>query len=46
VFGEAEFVGNIFNKKIDEASGMAASHRQNDLLWLNNDSGDNTGLLT
>ena len=41
VFGEAEFVGNISNKKIDEASGMAASHRQNDRLWLNNDSGDN-----
>jgi len=40
VFGEAEFVGNISNEKIDEASGMAASHRRNDLLWVNNDSGN------
>ncbi len=40
MFGEAEFIGNISNKKIDEASGMAASHLQNDLLWVNNDSGD------
>lgn len=40
MFGEAEFIGNISNKKINEASGMAASHRQNDLLWVNNDSGN------
>ena len=40
LFGEAQFIGNIANKKIDEASGMAASRRYKDLLWLNNDSGD------
>jgi len=40
VFGEAKFIGDISNNKIDEASGMTASHRQNDLLWVNNDSGD------
>ena len=38
-FGEAEFMGNIANKNINEASGMATSHRRNDLLWMHNDSG-------
>ncbi|SMC80963.1 hypothetical protein SAMN02746065_11116 [Desulfocicer vacuolatum DSM 3385] len=40
MFGEAEFVGNIANKNIDEASGMAISHRRNNLLWVLNDSGN------
>lgn len=31
--------GNLENKDIAEASGLAASRRRNDLLWTHNDSG-------
>ena len=38
-FGEAVHVGQLENSEIDEASGLAASRRRSDLLWIHNDSG-------
>ncbi len=36
--------GRLENKDIDEASGLAWSARQDDLLWTHNDSGDKARL--
>ncbi|WP_076538863.1 hypothetical protein [Shewanella sp. UCD-KL21] len=37
-------VGNITYKKIDEASGLAYSKIQDDVLWLHNDGGDSAAV--
>lgn len=39
------FKGQILNRAIREASGLARSHRNNDHLWLINDSGDEPRLF-
>lgn len=39
-FGNPVFVGTITNRAIREASGMACSHRRDDVLWILNDSGN------
>ena len=39
-FNEAQDLGVIENKEIDEASGIVASYRNKGLLWTHNDSGD------
>ena len=39
-FNEAQDLGVIENKAINEASGIVASYRNKGLLWTHNDSGD------
>ena len=39
-FNEAQDLGVIENKTINEASGIVASYRNKGLLWIHNDSGD------
>ncbi len=39
-FNDAQDLGIIENKEIDEASGIVASYRNKGLLWTHNDSGD------
>ena len=39
-YESAVAVGRLTNREIDEASGMAASIRHADVLWVHNDSGD------
>lgn len=39
-FNEAQDLGVIENKTINEASGIVASYRNKGLLWTHNDSGD------
>ncbi len=34
-----ELIGQIEDERLDEASGLAASHRRDDMLWVLNDSG-------
>lgn len=38
-FGEAQLAGRLEQDDLDETSGMAASRRRADLLWMHNDSG-------
>jgi len=40
VWEEPEPIGNIGIRALDETSGMAASRKQKDVIWLHNDSGD------
>ena len=40
LFGERIDCGKVVNNKIDEASGIASSMNNKDLLWTHNDSGD------
>lgn len=44
-FARAERTGSLHNEAIDEASGLAASWRHEDLLWVHNDSGDEPRLF-
>ena len=44
-YGSASPVGRIGNREIAEASGLAASLRHQDVLWVNNDSGDDARLF-
>jgi hypothetical protein len=37
--------GKIANDQITELSGIVASHRRNDVWWVNNDSGDSARLF-
>jgi hypothetical protein len=37
--------GALQSDELDEVSGMAASHRQRDLLWVHNDSGDDARIF-
>ena len=39
-FGAPAFIGHLENPDIAEASGMIASRRRDDVLWITNDSGD------
>lgn len=39
-FGERQLAGHLANDQVDEASGLAASRRNPDVLWTHNDSGD------
>ena len=41
-FGSRVDRGLVINNDINEASGLAASTQDNDLLWTHNDSGDST----
>ena len=43
-FDDGFFVGSIARGGIDEASGLAASRRRSDLLWVHNDSGSEARL--
>jgi len=45
LFKSAESKGEIENRVINEASGIAASINQPDLLWTHNDSGDSARLF-
>lgn len=38
-FGDAVRTGTLESVEIDEASGLAASRRRSDMLWIHNDSG-------
>ena len=38
-FGDPVYMGQIENHELDEASGLAASSRRSDLLWMHNDHG-------
>lgn len=40
IFEQGVIAGVLDSKKIDEASGMAASHMNPGMLWTHNDSGD------
>ncbi len=40
IFEQGVLAGVLDSKKIDEASGMAASHTNPGMLWTHNDSGD------
>ena len=42
---EAEKVCTVEDDEISEASGIALSRRQNDAIWLHNDSGDSARLF-
>jgi hypothetical protein len=44
-FDTAKSTGEIANDAVGEASGMAASWRHKDLLWVHNDSGDSARLF-
>ncbi len=39
-FGKAVLMGHLINQDIGEASGLAASHRNTDIFWTHNDSGN------
>ncbi len=45
LYGPAEPVGTIVDPAISEASGLAASSRDSNLLWLINDSGNPSALF-
>jgi hypothetical protein len=44
-FDTSSRTGKIANDAVDEASGLAASWRHEDLLWTHNDSGDEARLF-
>lgn len=39
-FGAGTKVGNVANASVNEASGLAASRKNDGVLWVHNDSGD------
>lgn len=41
---QLNFAGQLEDDDIDEASGLAASRRSDEILWVNNDSGDKARL--
>ena len=43
-FNDAQDLGTIENKQINEASGIVASYRNKGLIWTHNDSGGETAL--
>ena len=45
IFKNAEAKGNIENRDINEASGLAASINRTNMLWTHNDSGDSATLF-
>lgn len=45
-FNDAQDLGAIENKQINEASGIVASYRNKGLLWTHNDSGDKNRIFT
>lgn len=45
IFKNAEAKGNIENRAINEASGLAASINRTNMLWTHNDSGDSATLF-
>ena len=44
-FNDAQDLGMIENKQINEASGIVASYRNKGLIWTHNDSGDKNRLF-
>ena len=44
-FNDAQDLGTIENKQINEASGIVASYRNKGLIWTHNDSGDKNRLF-
>jgi hypothetical protein len=45
-FNDAQDLGVIENKEIDEASGIVASYKNKGLLWTHNDSGDKNRIFS
>ena len=45
-FENAQDLGTIENKQINEASGIVASYRNKGLLWTHNDSGDKNRIFS
>ena len=45
-FNDAQDLGAIENKQINEASGIVASYRNKGLIWTHNDSGDKNRIFT
>jgi hypothetical protein len=45
-FNDAQDLGVIENKQINEASGIVASYKNKGLLWTHNDSGDKNRLFS
>lgn len=44
-FGEAQDLGELSDDRIEEASGIAASSKEEDALWVHNDSGNDPELF-
>jgi hypothetical protein len=45
-FADAQDLGIVENREIDEASGMVSSYRNKGLLWTHNDSGDKNRIFS
>ncbi|MEK6476711.1 hypothetical protein WJR50_04215 [Catalinimonas sp. 4WD22] len=45
IFGQAEDLGELSDDRIEEASGIAASSKVEDALWVHNDSGNDPELF-
>lgn len=44
-YGEPRVLATIADERLDECSGLAAGHRNPDVLWAHNDSGDGPRLF-